>query len=581
LRLQEVSVKNFRSIGPQTRFKLSDLTTLVGPNNEGKSNLLRAVGLGMYLIDRWSALPDRISGTELTGSAASWIGRSVGGGAGSRRQDELGYSWLDDYPITKQNRPGSHPTVLRLTFGLTAEEVHEFYDVTGIANNGDLPIEISLSRSAASFGVVKPGRGAASHKAKAREIAAFIAGRLTFVAIPAVRTMEQARSLMNDLSRIRIRELTQSDEYIALAEKLQKLRQSAIEGVSAELTASVQRYLPSIAQIRVTTTDFERSDTVEDVLVDDGSVTSLANKGDGVKSLVTLALIQELARERAKSHSFILLVDEPEAHLHSSAVHELQVLFEDISSDQQVVLATHHPVFVNRDREDSNILVRSNEAKPAKSIAEIRETLGVQIHDNLDSAEIVVLVEGLTDVAALSAVVASEPASASDVRNGRVVFKPTTGVGKLRSQITREKSSVSRIIAVLDGDEAGQQEAIRLRALKLIRPENIFVVRDVERKYSELEDLFDPDAYLEQLSAKFGRAFRADHFRDKRRKWAANLEIAAASLGIAEAGEDLTVPAKMVVAEAVREAGVSALKAHASENIDSLRSLIWPKRGAQ
>jgi hypothetical protein len=535
----------------------------------------------MYLIDRWSALPERISGTELTGPAASWIGRSVRGSAGTRRQDALGYSWPDDYPITKQNRPGSHPTVLRLTFGLTAEEVHEFYEVTGITNNGDLPIEISLSRSSASFGVVKPGRGAASHKAKAREIATFITERLTFVSIPAVRTMEQARSLMNDLSRIRIRELTQSDEYIALAGKLQKLRQSAIEGVSAELTTSVQRYLPSIAEIQVTTTDFERSDTVEDVLVDDGSVTSLANKGDGVKSLVTLALIQELARERAKSHSFILLVDEPEAHLHSSAVHELQVLFEDISADQQVVLATHHPVFVNRDREESNILVRSNEAKPAKSIAEIRETLGVQMHDNLDSAEIVVLVEGLTDVTALSAVVASEPALASDVRNGRVVFKPTTGVGKLRSQITREKSSVSRIIAVLDGDEAGQQEAVRLRALKLIKSENIFVVRDVDRKYSELEDLFEPTSYLEALNARFGRAFRAEHFRDKRRKWAVNLEIAAASLGIAEAGEELTVPAKMVVAEAVREAGVGALKGHAAENVEALRSLIWPRRTAQ
>ena len=52
MRLREVTVKTFRSIGTQTKFKLGDLTTLVGPNDEGKSNLLRAVGLGMYLIDR-------------------------------------------------------------------------------------------------------------------------------------------------------------------------------------------------------------------------------------------------------------------------------------------------------------------------------------------------------------------------------------------------------------------------------------------------------------------------------------------------------------------------------------------------
>jgi len=578
MRLREVTVKNFRSIGTQTKFQLGDLTTLVGPNNEGKSNLLRAVGLGMYLIDRWSSIPGNATGTDLTGTLASWIARSTRSGAGTRRQDALGYSWSDDYPISKQLRPGSHPTVLRLTFGLTPEEVQEFYEATGIANNGELPVEISLSRSSASFGVVKPGRGAASHKAKAREIATFISQRLTFVSIPAVRTIEQARGLMNDLSRIRIRELTQSEEYVALADKLKKLRHSAIEGVGAELTASVQRYLPSISEIQILTTDLERSDNVEDVLVNDGSITSLANKGDGVKSLVTLALIQELARERTKSHSFILLVDEPEAHLHSSAVHELQVLFEDISSDQQVVLATHNPIFVNRDHEQSNILVRANEAKPAKSIAEIRETLGVQLHDNLDSAEIVILVEGLTDVAALSAVVAEELNQKADVRNGRVVFKATTGVGKLRSQITREKSSVSRIIAVLDGDEAGQAEAARLRDLKLIRAENIFVVRDVQRTYSELEDLFLPDSYLPRLNSEFGREFRISHFQDRSKKWASNLTAAAASLGIAETGDALTTPAKMAVAEAVREIGTRALKPHAIENVEALRSLIWENR---
>ncbi|WP_255252606.1 ATP-dependent nuclease [Curtobacterium sp. 'Ferrero'] len=465
-----------------------------------------------------------------------------------------------------------------MTFGLTPEEVQEFHEATGITNNGELPVEISLSRNGASFGVVKPGRGAASHKAKAREIASFIADRLTFVSIPAVRTIEQARGLMNDLSRIRIRELTQSEEYVALAEKLRDLRHSAIDGVGAELTASVQRYLPSISAIQILTTDLERSDNVEDVLVDDGSITSLANKGDGVKSLVTLALIQELARERTKSHSFILLVDEPEAHLHSSAVHELQVLFEDISSDQQVVLATHNPIFVNRDHEQSNILVRANEAKPAKSIAEIRETLGVQLHDNLDSAEVVVLVEGITDVTSLASVVAEQVSQKSDVRNGRVVFKAIRGVGKLRSQITREKSSVSRIIAVLDGDEAGQAEAVRLRELKLIRAANVFVVRDVQRAHSELEDLFLPEAYLPRLNSAFGREFKDSHFQNRGKKWTSNLTAAAASLGIAETGDALTTPAKMAVAESVRELGAGALKAHASENIAALRSLIWTNR---
>jgi putative ATP-dependent endonuclease of OLD family len=577
MRLVEVTVKNYRSIGSQTKFDVEDLTTLVGPNNEGKTNLLRALGLGMYLIERWSTLPAGLSTEgELSGPAASYVLRPSRSPS-SRRQESLGYSWPDDYPLSKQEKRGTHPTVIRLKFRLTEEEVAEFTSSIGIANNGELPIEMSLSRGSASFGVVKPGRGSAGHKAKASEIAAFIAARLTFVLIPAVRTVEQARSLLSDLTRLRIREIAKSDEYLDLARRLNELRQAAVSEVGSELTASVQRYLPSVVDVQVVTTDFERSDTVDDVLIDDGSITSIANKGDGVKSLVTLALIQELAKERAQSHSFILLVDEPEAHLHSSAVHELQMLFQELSSTQQVILATHNPVFVNRDRIGSNVLVQTNEARPARTIGQIREALGVQLHDNLDSAETVVLVEGLTDAAVLPHLLGDgAPTIRADVRNGRIVFKATKGSGKLRAHISREKSSVSRIIVVLDGDEAGEAEAIRLRDERLLAPENIFVIRDSTRRSSELEDLFEPSGYIPALTEAFGRPFAARHFVNRSLKWSLNLAAAAASLGIAENGDDLETKAKVRVAQWVTEADTPVLKENAKENIHALRLLIWP-----
>ncbi|WP_432788989.1 AAA family ATPase [Brevibacterium sp. K11IcPPYGO002] len=578
MRLVEVMVRNYRSIGSQTKFDVEDLTTLVGPNNEGKTNLLRALGLGMYLIERWSTLPAGLSKDgELTGSAASHVLRSSRFSPGSRRQERLGYSWSDDYPLSKQEKRGSRPTIIRLKFQLTDEEVDEYTRSIGIANNGELPIEISLSRGSASFGVVKPGRGAASHKTKASEIAAFIASKLTFVLIPAVRTVEQARSLLSDLTRLRMREITKSDEYVRLTKRLNELRQAAVSEVGSELTSSVSRYLPSVVDVKLMTTDFERSDTVDDVLIDDGSITSIANKGDGVKSLVTLALIQELAKEKAQSHSFILLVDEPEAHLHSSAVHELQMLFQELSSTQQVILATHNPVFVNRDRIGSNVLVQTNEARPEKTIGQIRQALGVQLHDNLDSAETVILVEGLTDAKALPHLLANDaPLLRADIRNGRVVFKATKGSGKLRALISREKSSVSRIIAVLDGDEAGQAEASRLREERLLSPENIFVVRDSTRKYSELEDLLEPSEYVSALSDLFGRPFASKHFAKRSLKWSQNLAAAAASLGLADSYEDLETKAKRCVAQRVTEVDSAVLKESAKENIDALRLLIWP-----
>lgn len=578
MRLVEVTVKNYRSIGSQTKFNVENLTTLIGPNNEGKTNLLRALGLGMYLIERWSVLPQEFANqSELTGASALWVLRPQGRFGSIRRDDGIRYSWSDDYPLGKQDRRGTHPTVLRLKFSLTDDEVRDFHQTTGIANNGELPIEISLSRGSASFGVVKPGRGAVNHKMKAREIAAFISDRLTFVLIPAVRTVEQARGLMNDLTRLRIREISKSDEYRELAKKINDLRQTAVAGVGAELTTSVQRYLPSVTNIQVMTDDFEHSGNVDDVLIDDGSLTSIANKGDGVKSLVTLALIQELAKEQARSHSFILLVDEPEAHLHASAVHELQILFQELSETQQVILATHNPIFVNRDRITSNVLVQRNEAKPARTTSQIREAIGIQLHDNLDSAETVILVEGLTDETVLASLMGRQsPNVKSDIRSGRVVFKSTKGAAKLRTHIVREKSTVSRIIAVLDGDETGQQEAERLREERLLDPKNIFVIRDTQRRYSEMEDLFEPDIYLEELSVEFGRAFTSRHFTNRSAKWSANLAKAAASLGVVDEGKQLENRAKMCVANAIAHADGEVLKEHARDNISALGNLIWP-----
>lgn len=50
MRLVGFSVKSYRSIVNTERIQLSNKTVIVGPNNEGKSNLLRALILGMNTL---------------------------------------------------------------------------------------------------------------------------------------------------------------------------------------------------------------------------------------------------------------------------------------------------------------------------------------------------------------------------------------------------------------------------------------------------------------------------------------------------------------------------------------------------
>ena len=50
MKLNEFSVNNYRSITNANKIKLQDFTVLVGKNNEGKSNLLKALNVAMNVL---------------------------------------------------------------------------------------------------------------------------------------------------------------------------------------------------------------------------------------------------------------------------------------------------------------------------------------------------------------------------------------------------------------------------------------------------------------------------------------------------------------------------------------------------
>ena len=580
MRLSEFSVRNFRSITSQVRVSLGDQTTLVGPNNEGKSNLLRAMALGMDLVEGWSAVAPSLAARHRDDSGLPTL-------ALRRRRDSrtsafdgdrgLSWDWERDYPLAKQGVAGAKPTLLRLRFELSEEELTDFHRYTGIRCNGELPVELKLTKGRVTLGIVKQGRGAASYQAKAREIAEFIAERIEFVYVQAVRTFDQARLLVNELVRERISELSESQEYLELLDKLSDLQRAAIVPLQESLTRSVKNYLPAISTIEVEQADIRRSASVGDLIVDDGVRTSLMAKGDGVKSLLTMALIHELSSMRHANRTLVLAVDEPEAHLHPKAIHELDGVFRDFSSRQQVILATHNPIFVNRTSIRSNVLVERNATRVATSVSQIRAAIGVQIQDNLESAELTVLVEGHTDATILPHLLSIQnPIWARPSQRERIVFKATTGTGKLPVFIQREKTTICRIIAVLDNDSAGRQQAENVKSSNLIPSDDIFLLGLPGKRDSELEDVLNPDAYIDALKEHFGRPFSARHFANATKKWSDNFLTAANALGVAGGEEQIVRAAKVAVAAAVTGCSDSSLvlRSAASETVDSLSYLL-------
>ena len=585
MKLDEVSVTNYRSISTKTTFSVSHLTTLIGPNNEGKSNLLRALGLGMEIIRRWSSIPSGNSSQEqVTGAERDLVTRPGPRGRTTHTNrtaptDERYHSfeWAQDYPVEKQGNTSLKPTEIRLTFVLDGEETSEFKRQTGISTNGTLPISITLTKLTASLKIVKQGPGASRHRENATRIAKFISDRIDVISIPAVRTSDHAQEIVRSLIQLRAQEHRKfNSRYSELLNELSELRDEIAQEAAEKVLEASRTYLPSLRDVKLETRDFERSLLLSEIVIDDGIPTPLAAKGDGVKSLVTLAVTLAYSRQRSESRSFILAVDEPESHLHSDAIHQLQNLLQDLSTQEQVVLASHNAIFANRDDISSNVTVRENRARPAESIREIRSILGVRIHDNLQSAETVVLLEGETDEKILKELLSKQSSqSCEDLSTGRVALKNTRGTSKLEQAIRTEKTTVSRILIVLDDDEAGRRAADRAPSDFGVDSSSIFILKNPVRDISEIEDLIDPACYQTALEDHFGRKLELRGLQHRSKKWSEVIQDSLNRGGVPGDASDNLATCKRLVSDQVSAHPESALRAEAEETIANLHNFIW------
>lgn len=429
VRLELFSVKNFRSIIKAEKLPLGEFTVLLGPNNEGKSNILQAMVTGMQELATTGTRRDPASRARRTYMRRS--GHRMGGG----------YDWERDFPRALQDSTPEGKTIMHFDFQLTSEEVAEFYDEVGNRLNGALPITLSFGRKGTPvFGVRKQGHGKVL-TAKRAEIADFVAARVQVQYVEAIRTGERVADIVSTmLERELAGAAANNADYEAAVAKLREIQQPVFDAVSESITGKLQALLPEVRSVRIEASDptYARTPLGRSlsVIVDDGTPTDLTLKGDGVQSLAALAMTQHYSRETARAREFILAVEEPEAHLHPRAIHGLRDTLRDTASTQQVIITTHSPLFANRLDLGSNIIVRRSRAAPATSVEELREALGVRTADNLASAEVILVVEGRTDQVALTALLPSRSTMLKKaMSDGVLTVLPLHGGGKLNEDV--------------------------------------------------------------------------------------------------------------------------------------------------
>lgn len=166
------------------------------------------------------------------------------------------------------------------------------------------------------------------------------------------------------------------------------------------------------------------------------------------------------------------------------------------------------------------MIVHRRKARPAQSIAEIREVLGVRVADNLSAAEIVLIVEGSEDARSLRALLPERSAVIRIALNdGRLAIDDMHGCGNLRYRLALMADQLCTAHVLLDNDAAGIAAAEHARNEGLLEYADQTFASSVGMRQSELEDWMSLDLYREPVRRKYNVDLSTPTFKKRKDKW--------------------------------------------------------------
>lgn len=551
MKLSSFSVINYRSITNARKIQTNNMTVLVGKNNEGKSNILRALTLAMDIMKMYSSDPRSLR------LAANYL------------RNRTRYDWERDYPLSLQERNPNGFSSIELNFELNATDISAIRSLTGIRLSGHIPVRVSINHSTVKIDIPKGGTPAFANVENKLKIIEYVCFKIDFNFIPAVRTEHDALRVVEDLITQRLSTLESNPEYVEAMQTMERLQQDVLNGIASQLVAPLQEFLPSVRGVQIYLKKDQRRSTLQrnaNVIIDDGTPTPLQQKGDGIKSLTALAMLNiPTSRDRVS----VIAIEEPESHLHPESARQLYETINALSVNHQVVLTTHSPLFVNRSNLKENIIVDSGKATPVKKIKEIRDVLGTKVSDNLINAENVLVVEGEDDKIALEKLLPQMSESIKKaIQNGTLIIDDMGGAGNLPYKLSFYRNLQCKYHALLDNDDAGRRAGQDAEAQGLLNTRNTTYTMCNGSPNAEFEDCLEKSAYSEAVFTEFGVNLNIAEFRGNK-KWSDRVADCFRSQG-KQWNDAMEKRVKLCVAEAIPENPSVALNQYKRSSIDAL-----------
>lgn len=510
MKLESINIHNYRSITTTEKIDINNHCVLIGKNNEGKTNLLRAINLSLSTLKRYAL---RLRNPRL-----------------NRPSFMSDYIFDRDYPISLKNSNRSQPTKFTLVFSLDEDDRVLFLKETKMSNNGLISLEIVFPKQNRPTPILKvlgkKGRGSSSYNNNIGIIIGFLSNNIIYEYIPAIRTKENSLEVVGNLIRNQMAYLSNDNEYEKAVEVIASKRKELMDDLSQNVLKISKTFMPSINKISISlwSNDFDSSFDNDDLsfMIDDGDLTEIDYKGDGVKSVIAIAL---LYGSRKNKLNRIIAIEEPESHLHYDAIHQLDNVLRDLSRDNQVIVSTHNPIFVNTKSIQSNIIIDNGKAKKAKSVSEIRSLLGIKIFDSLYFSQNVIVLEGTDDITSFKHIICLiNPRLKEAIEKKDLCFTDCSGCGNLTYQLSFLSNMLLNSYVVVDGDNAGKTAIKNAKERGLLDDLRCsFLSAYGFGKESEFEDFVKKEVYADYIQKNYGVNLAGKAFNSSKKKWSDRL----------------------------------------------------------
>jgi energy-coupling factor transporter ATP-binding protein EcfA2 len=307
-----------------------------------------------------------------------------------------------------------------------------------------------------------------------------------------------------------------------------KLREAS-EALTTEIRKSwsqgkdLQFYLEYVGNdIRLTVKDIAKT------------LTAVAERSDGFTAYFAMRMLLVARTDQAKPNGYIFLFDEPGLNLHPKGQVDLQNVFEDIARTNQIVYSTHSVFLINKNFPERNHLIYKNEHgssidnKPfVGGWAKVKEHLDLYLSANFLFADKVLLTEGTTDEIYVPLILQGL------IERGRfdgdlnsLAIRNTVNSREmltLASMYIQEQRSVAILI---DSDEEGKQRKLKIEAwAQRSRHEcPVILLSRADQKPCSIEDFLEPDRYFKAVLAACKQAVEAGYVLPQRAEWSSELK---------------------------------------------------------